>query len=214
MNVTIIGTGNMAEGISTRLLSGGNNVTFVGHKDKEADSLVSRLTSQASKGSSVKASSPGSSIQDDVVVLAIPFEAANSVLRDYGQQLQGKIVVDITNPLNQNYDALVTKPGTSAAEELQKLLPGGAKLVKAFNTTFAGTLKKGEVAGQKLDVFIAGDDPQTKKTISGLIESGNMRPIDAGPLQRARELEGIGLLVITLQGTLKTNFMSAIKILS
>lgn len=214
MNVTIIGTGKMAEGISTRLLSGNNNVTLIGHKPEEAEGLVNKLLSQASKEASVKASSPKSSIQDDIVILAIPYTAANSVVRDYSQQLQGKIVIDITNPLNQNYNGLVTNPGTSAAEEIQKLLPSGTKLIKAFNTTFAGTLKKGEVAGQKLDVFIAGDDQQAKQTVSRMIESVNMRPIDAGPLQRARELEGIAFLSIALQGTMKTNFMSAIKIIS
>jgi NADPH-dependent F420 reductase len=214
MNVTIIGTGNMAEGISTRLLSGGNNITLVGHKSDEADRLANKLSSQASKEASVKTSSSGSPIGDDIVILAIPYTAVNSAVRDYSRQLQGKIVIDITNPLNENYSGLVTNPDTSAAEEIQKLLPEGTKLVKAFNTTFAGTLKKGEVAGQKLDVFIAGDDQQAKQTVSRLIETGNMRPIDAGPLQRARELEGFGFLLIALQGTLKTNFMSAVKIIS
>lgn len=214
MNVTIIGTGNMAEGISTRLLSGNNNITLIGHKSGEANNLVNKLSSQASKEASVRASTPGSTIQDDIVILAIPYTAANSVVRDYSQQLQGKIVIDITNPLNENYNGLVTNPGTSAAEEIQKLLPSGTKVVKAFNTTFAGTLKKGEVAGQKLDVFLAGDDQQAKQTVSRMIESVNIRPIDAGPLQRAREMEGIAFLLITLQGTMKTNFMSAVKIIS
>lgn len=214
MDVTIIGTGNMAEGISTRLLSGGNNITFVGHKAQEAEELAGRLSSSAAGGAKVKAASQGNPVQGDVVILAIPYTAASSVVRDYSQQLQGKIVIDITNPLNQSYDGLETKPGTSAAEEIAKMLPQGTRVVKAFNTTFAGTLKKGEVAGQKLDVFIAGDDAEAKRTVSGLVESGNMRPIDAGPLKRARELEGLAFLSISLQGKLNTNFMSIIKILA
>lgn len=213
MDVTIIGTGKMAEGISTRLLSGGNNITFLGHKPHEADELISRLSTSAVKGATAKAASPGNPVEGEVVILAIPYASASSVVRDYSQQLQGKIVIDITNPLNQSYDGLVTKPGTSAAEEIAKLLPEGTRLVKAFNTTFAGTLKKGEVAGQKLDVFIAGDDAEAKRIVSNLVSSGGMRAIDAGPLQRARDLEALAFLLISLQSTMKTNFMSIIKIL-
>ena len=93
------------------------------------------------------------------------------------------------------------------------MVPQGARVVKAFNTTFARTLVAGMVAGQPLDVFIAGDDAQAKATISQLVEAGGLRAIDTGPLSRARQLEGIGLLGITLQGPLGTHFMSAWKLL-
>jgi predicted dinucleotide-binding enzyme len=86
-------------------------------------------------------------------------------------------------------------------------------VVKAFNTTFAQTLVAGTVAGQPLDVFIAGDDAAAKATISQLVEAGGLHAIDVGPLSRARQLEGIGLLGITLQGPLGTQFMSAWKLL-
>jgi predicted dinucleotide-binding enzyme len=122
--------------------------------------------------------------------------------------------VDITNPLNTAYDDLATLPGSSAAEEIPRMVPAGAKVVKAFNTVFAGTLTTGQVADQPLNVFIAGDDAEAKTLLVNLIRAGSMRPIDVGPLRRARQLEGIALLHITLQGTLGTNWMSAVKILS
>jgi 8-hydroxy-5-deazaflavin:NADPH oxidoreductase len=121
--------------------------------------------------------------------------------------------VNITNPLNATYDGLATPPGSSDAEEIARMVPQGTRVVKAFNTTFARTLVAGTVAGQPLDVFIAGDDAEAKATISQLVKAGGLRAIDVGPLSRARQLEGIGFLGITLQGPLGTNFMSAWKLL-
>jgi hypothetical protein len=107
-------------------------------------------------------------------------------------------VVDISNPLNQTFDALATAPGTSAAEEVATAT-AGATVVKAFNTTFSGTPVEGQVAGQPLDVLIAGDDEEAKKTVTQLVRDGGLRAIDVGPLERARELEGLGFLGIALQ---------------
>jgi predicted dinucleotide-binding enzyme len=112
------------------------------------------------------------------------------------------------------YDGLATAPDSSSAEDVARAIASGAKVVKAFNTTYAGTLLAGEVAGQPLDVFIAGDDPDAKSKVAELVRDGGMRPIDAGPLSRARQIEGMQLLHITLQNTLGTNWGSTIKILS
>ncbi|HND50596.1 MAG TPA: hypothetical protein PLL95_18645, partial [Anaerolineales bacterium] len=97
---------------------------------------------------------------------------------------------------------------------LAKALVAGAKVVKAFNTTYAGTLVAGEVAGQKLDVFIAGDDADAKAKVAQIVTDGGMRAVDAGPLSRARQIEGMQLLHIVLQGSLGTNWGSALKIIA
>lgn len=209
MDVTIIGTGDMARGIATRLLAGGNSVTFVGRDSGEAEKLAAELREGAKGG----ATASSGSVSGDVVILAVPYGAVGSVLQQHDAQLAGKIVVDITNPLNSSFDGLVTAPGISAAEENAKALPAGARLVKAFNTTFARTLNAGEVGGQPLDVLIAGDDADAKATVSRLAEAGGLRAIDAGPLHRARQLEALGLLHITLQQSLDTGFQSAVKFL-
>jgi predicted dinucleotide-binding enzyme len=86
--------------------------------------------------------------------------------------------------------------------------------VKAFNTTFANTLREGEVSGEPLDVFLAGDDEEAKATVAQLVESGGLRPVDAGPLKRARELEAAGLLHMSVQGPLDSGFGSALKIVT
>ncbi len=154
----------------------------------------------------------GDPLAGDVVVLAVWYAAVDDVLGRYRDQLDGKVVVDITNPVNETFDGLVTPPDGSAAQELAAAAPG-AKVVKAFNTTFANTLRGGEVAGQPLDVFLAGDDEDAKATVAQLAEDGGLRPIDAGPLRRARELEAAGLLHMSVQRTLGSGFGSALKIL-
>jgi len=128
-------------------------------------------------------------------------------------KLAGKVVVDIANPLNSTYDGLATAPDSSSAEDLAKAIANGAKVVKAFNTTYASTLLAGQVAGQPLDVFIAGDDADAKNKVAQLARDGGMRPIDIGPLSRARQIEAMQFLYIALQGALGTNWGSAIKIL-
>ena len=109
-------------------------------------------------------------------------------------------------------DRLVTPEGSSSAEEAAKLLPAATRVVKAFNTTFAPTLVAGEAAGQQLDVRIAGDDEDAKKQVATLVETGGMRPVDVGPLKRARQLEQLGLFHMAVQDQLGSGFGSALKL--
>ena len=102
----------------------------------------------------------------------------------------------------------------TGAEEIAKGVPAGTKVVKAFNTTFAGTLVAGQVAGQPLDVLIAGNDSEAKATISQLVANAGLRVVYDGPLQRARQLEALELLHMVVQFTLGTGFGSAVKILA
>lgn len=205
MNVTIIGAGNMGRGIGTRFIAGGHKVTFVDANPETAQKAAADL-----KAESATLDAP----LGDVVVLAVWYGTNIEIAKQLGNKLAGKVVVDIANPLNSTYDGLATAPDSSSAEDLAKALVDGAKVVKAFNTTYAGTLLAGQVAGQPLDVFIAGDDADAKAKVAQLVADGGMRAIDAGPLHRARQIEGMQLLHITLQGTLGTNWGSALKIVS
>jgi predicted dinucleotide-binding enzyme len=207
MNVTIIGTGNMARAISRRLLAGGHQVTVLGKETDDAEQVVSDLGGDGA----VKAGRSGDEIGDEIVVLAVYFPDAKAAVEQYGEGLSGKVVVDITNPVNETYDGLVTPPDGSAAQELAAVAPE-ARVVKAFNTTFASTLGEGRVSGQPLDVFIAGDNEQAKATVAKLVEDGGLRPVDAGPLKRARELEAAGLLHMSVQDALGSGFASALKV--
>jgi 8-hydroxy-5-deazaflavin:NADPH oxidoreductase len=213
MNILIIGVGNMGRGIATRALAGGNSVTLYDEDSTKADAQSKELA--GASGSRVTVSrNPAEAIKaSDLVVLATPYAVSLTLARQLGATLAGKVVIDISNALDDTYTDLVTAPGTSAAEEIAKLLPASVKLVKAFNTTFAGTLVAGEVAGQPLDVFIAGDDEGAKKTVSDLVRSGGLNPIDVGGLNRARLIEALGLLGITLQSRLNTGFATGWKLL-
>jgi 8-hydroxy-5-deazaflavin:NADPH oxidoreductase len=212
MNVTIIGAGNMGRGIGTRAVAGGHSVTFVDANPEVAEKTAADVKASAKKSAKVSTASLGDAILGDVVVLAVWYGTNIEIAKQLGAKLAGKIVVDIANPLNSTYDGLATAPDSSSAEDLAKATASGAKVVKAFNTTFAGTLLTGEVAGQPLDVFIAGDDADAKSKVSQLVKDGGMRAIDAGPLCRARQIEAMQLLHITLQGALGANWGSAIKI--
>ena len=210
--VTIVGAGNMARGIATRLLAGGADVQILARTAEQAAGLAGEL---GGAGGSVTGSGVQEPLRGEVVVLATPYEAALEVAGTRGGELAGKVVVDITNPVDwATFDRLVTPADSSAAEEIAKKLPAGVPVVKAFNTTFAGTLGSGEVGGQQLDVFLAGDDEDAKATVSRLVEAGGLRAVDAGPLRRARQLEQLGFLHMSLQDRLGTGFGSAVKVVT
>jgi 8-hydroxy-5-deazaflavin:NADPH oxidoreductase len=206
MDVTIIGTGNMARGVGSRALAGGHDVTVVGKDSQHAEAVVADIGGG-------KVAVAGDAIEGDVVVLAVYYPDARGAVEQYADQLAGKVVVDITNPVNDTFDGLVVPPDGSATDELASLAPG-ARFVKAFNTNFAGTLTAGDVAGHKLDVFIAGDDEDAKAKVAALARDGGLNPIDAGPQKRARELEATGLLHMMVQSTLGTGYASALKIIA
>jgi NADPH-dependent F420 reductase len=206
MEITIIGAGNMAKGIATRAVAGGHSVILLDRTPDKAKALANEVKAAAGDFNGPIAS--------PVVILAVPYSSViEEVATEFKDRLESKVVVDISNPLNDSYDGLVTPPGRSGAEEIAKLLPT-SKVVKAFNTTFAGTLVEGKVADQPLDVFLAGDDAVAKSVVSQLATDGGLRAIDAGPLERSRQLEAMAFLGISLQSTLGTNFMSAWKLLS
>jgi predicted dinucleotide-binding enzyme len=193
-DITIIGNGNMARGIATRAIAAGKKVEILGQDAAKAQALANELGADVSFGTTAGAP------QGSIVVLAVPFDAAKAVVSAYGDQLAGKTVVDITNPVNfETFDSLVVEPGSSAAEEIAALAPAGVNVVKAFNTTFASTLVAGESGGKPLDVFIAGDNAEATQAVSSFVSAAGMRPLVVGPLKRSRELEGFQFVVMTMQ---------------
>lgn len=213
MNITIIGAGNMGRGIGTRAVAGGHSVTFVDANREVAEKTAADVKAAAKNGAKVSTSSLGDAELGDVVVLAVWYGTNIEIVKQLGAKLAGKVVVDIANPLNSTYDGLATAPDSSSAEDLAKAIVSGAKVVKAFNTIFAGTLLTGESGGQKLDVFIAGNDADAKSKVAQLVTDGGMRAVDTGLLHRARQIEGLGLLHVVLQGALGTNWGSSVKVL-
>ncbi|GIJ73168.1 NADPH-dependent F420 reductase [Virgisporangium ochraceum] len=173
-HVSIIGTGNMGSALAGLVTKGGHTVESFNSSD--ADKPVT----------------------GEVVVLAVPYPAVAEVLAQRGGQLAGKVVVDITNPLNfETFDDLVVPADSSAAAGIAAALPT-AKVVKAFNINFAATLSSADIGGQTTTVLIAGDDADAKALLADIVTAGGLRAIDAGALKRARELESLALLQIGL----------------
>jgi predicted dinucleotide-binding enzyme len=186
-NVTIIGAGNMGSAIAGIALAGGNSVQ-----------VLSRAADKAEVNTQVSAGVVGDTISGDVVILALPYPAVAEVLDTYAGQLDGKILVDLTNPLDfSTFDGLVVPADSSAAAEFAAKAPG-AHVLKALNTNFAATLTTGSVGDTTTTVLIAGDDADAKATFASIIEGGGLSSVDTGSLKRARELEALGFLQLTL----------------
>jgi 8-hydroxy-5-deazaflavin:NADPH oxidoreductase len=186
--VSIIGSGNMASAIGALALKGGNTVEIVGRDAAKAAALAGTLGSGATVGTW------GAPPTGDIVILAVLFDSAVPVVSYFGDALDGKIIVDITNPFNPTATGLATPDDTSNAQQIAEAAPASAHVVKAFNTLFRAVL----AAGGPLDVFMAGDDAQAKTSVSAFVESLGLRPRDVGDLSMAHWLEGAGLLSVGL----------------
>lgn len=186
-NVTIIGAGNMGSAIAGIALAGGNSVQ-----------VLARKADKAEVNPQVTAGVVGDALTGDVVVFALPYPAVDEVLDAYAGDLDGKILVDLTNPLDfSTFDDLVVPADSSAAAEFAAKVPG-ARVLKALNTNFAATLATGSIGDATTTVLIAGDDADAKATFASIIEGGGLSAVDAGSLKRARELESLGFLQLTL----------------
>ncbi|TWD47078.1 hypothetical protein FB478_11434 [Arthrobacter sp. AG367] len=188
--VSIIGTGNMGQAIADIVAKGGHGVQFIAHADKDK------------------------TITGDIAVLAVPYPALSEIISSRADQLAGKVVVDITNPVNfETFDSLTVPSDSSATAELAAALPD-SHVVKAFNTNFAATLTSGLVGGVPTTVFIAGDNTEAKSSVSDVITAGGLTAVDAGSLARARELEAMGFQQIALAASEKISWSAGFALLS
>jgi 8-hydroxy-5-deazaflavin:NADPH oxidoreductase len=134
----------------------------------------------------------------DIVILAVYYPALKDIIGKYADRLAGKIVVDITNPMNlETFDSLIVPADSSSAAELATALPS-SRVLKAFNTNFAGTLNAKKVGPMTTTVLVAGDDAGAKTSLIDAVQPGGVEAIDVGGLNRARELEAMGFLQIKL----------------
>jgi 8-hydroxy-5-deazaflavin:NADPH oxidoreductase len=174
-DITIFGTGNMGQAIGALLAAGEHPVQHIDTETAEP------------------------AVRGDIVVLAVPYAALAPIAARFKDQLAGKVVVDITNPVDfQTFDGLTVSAESSAAAELAAALPE-SRVVKAFNTTFAATLASGKVGEARTTVLIAGDDPEAKQLLAEAVTSGGtVDAVDAGSLKRARELEAVAFLELAL----------------
>ena len=187
-NISIIGTGNMARTIGELATAGGNIVEVIGRDRAKAADLAKDLGGSATVGEF------GAVPAGDIVIVALLYANVAPVVAQYGDALAGKVIVDISNPFNSAADGLAIADDTSIAQEVAKVAPASASVVKAFNTVFGVVLAQ----RRPLDVFIAGDDARAKAGVAEFVESINLRPLDVGGLGMAHWLEGTGLVVMGL----------------
>jgi predicted dinucleotide-binding enzyme len=192
MKVTVIGAGNMGAAFVKQLARAGHQVSVTARDGAKAAQVAA-----ANPGAKAVAAA-GAASDVDAVVLATGYADAAGALQAVGG-LQGKVVIDITNPLTPDYMGLTLGHGTSAAEEIAKAVPG-AEVVKGFNTVFAQVLADGADfgLGRKVTVFVAGDSARAKQTAAALAESIGFDVVDAGGLKNARYLEPLAGLNIYL----------------
>jgi 8-hydroxy-5-deazaflavin:NADPH oxidoreductase len=187
--ISIIGSGGMATAIGGRTAKAGHAVEVVSRDPAKARALADQLAAGATTGTY------GAAPAGDIVILAVPYTSAAAVVAEYGDALDGKVIIDVTNPISPDLTGRALSPPTAVlVQEIAKVAPAGAHVVKAFNTLFGHVLAR----GGRLDAFIAADDPEAKARVSTFIASLGLRPFDVGGLHMAQTLEALGLLLIGL----------------
>lgn len=194
MNIAIIGSGNVGRALASSFVRAGHTVRITAKHPDKADAVAAE-TNVRSVESNAEAAAGA-----DVVVLAIPFTSAEAVAAEIRGVVRGKPVVDVSNRMTYGPNGPTIDNGPSNAERLAPWLPEAA-IVKAFNTLFASNQADPNVDGIQLDGFVAADDAAAKATVLELVESIGLRPIDAGPLDRAQQLEQLAFLNIVLNAT-------------
>ena len=207
--ISIIGSGGMAEAIGGLSATAGYAVEIMSRDAAKGRALAARL------GTGATAGAYGAVPAGDFVFLAVPYAVVLDVIRQYGQALAGKILVDMTNPVSPDFKSFVTPEDSDGAHEIVRAAPADAVVVKAFNAQFSQVLAAGSTEGRLLDVFLAGDDARAKAWISAFIENLGLRPLDIGPLSMARTLEHLALLSLGLVANAgkHTNFSLGVDLL-
>ena len=212
--IAVIGaTGNMGSNIAKNLSRGNNRLLLFANQKDKVEVVVNDIKSANAMAEVEVLDCPtNASWEADVIILAVPYQAEKEIAEKIREVANQKVVISIANPLNETYDGLVTAPGTSAAEELQKLLPG-SKVVKAFNTTFAADFATPVIDGKQVDAFVAGNDEEAVNIVTELVKTAGFNPIVTGDLPVSRTLENMQLLLIQLGMKFDYNWLAGWKIL-
>jgi predicted dinucleotide-binding enzyme len=196
--VTVIGAGNLGSVVAGIAAKGGTGVQVLARDAEKAKAVAGPLGGTAG--------TVGDAITGEIVVLAVPYPAVADVLSAYPGAFDGKVLVDVSNPVDfSTFDDLTVPADSSAAKLLQDAVPA-ANVVKAFNANFGATLGSGAAGPVQTAVLVAGDDVAAKQALVDLVTAAGLRAVDAGSLKRARELEAIGFLQITLAGAEKISW--------
>ncbi len=193
MNIGIIGSGNVGSALGKIWGKGGHEILFSSRHPENLKGLAESIGNNVCYGSPAEAVKFG-----DVVVLAVPWLQVENALKSAGP-FNGRILIDCTNPLKPDGSGLAVGYTTSAGEEVA-MRARDARVVKAFNTTFAALMSSESrmFGSMKPTGFFCGDDDSAKAAVSDLIKETGLEPLDVGPLRNARYIEPLAMLVIHL----------------
>ena len=192
MKVAIIGTGNVGSALGGTFARAGHDVTLAARDAAKAERVAREIGVTA-------APDAATALEDaEVVILAVPFGSIEQVADEIRSRVIGKTVIDVTNPLKADYSGLANEGGPSAAEHLAGLLPE-ARVVKAFNTLFGAVQADPGALGTTVDALYATSDDVARATVAELIGSLGLRPVNAGPLEAARQMEALAWLNMRMQ---------------
>ncbi|MCA0047096.1 NAD(P)-binding domain-containing protein [Mesorhizobium sp. B283B1A] len=206
--ISIIGAGGMAAAIGGLAVKAGHAVEIISRHPAKGRALAGQIGAGAMAGKFAAAPA------GDIVILAVPYSAVLDVVKQYGEKLAGRLLVDITNPIRSDFTGFSTPADSFGAREIAKAAPADADIVKAFNTLNSDVLAAGPAGNRVLDVFIAGDDARAKARVSAFVESLGLRPMDTGPLSMARTLEHACMLWLGLMthSVKHTNFSVGVSL--
>jgi 8-hydroxy-5-deazaflavin:NADPH oxidoreductase len=187
--IGLIGGGNLGRHLASLWVGAGHDVAVGVRGGERHDSGAAYRV----------VSVEGAAAHGEVVALALPFAALASTLPPLASALAGKVVVDATNPVKDDWSPLPLGEGNSGGEEAGRLLPG-ARVVKAFNTVFADVMTPTRLArgGRRVTAFVAGDDEAANELVARLAADAGFAPLVVGPLANARYLEAMAHLNIAL----------------
>ncbi len=185
-SIAVIGTGMMGGALGPRLAEAGHQITY-GTRDPSQPHIAELVRKT---GDSARATTHGEAVAEaEIVIIAVPWRALESVVKALGEQLAGKIVIDITNALSNAEDGLPKMVvDTSAGELVQSWLPS-SKVVKAFNTVGFHVVLEPNRAPGGVTVPVASNHEDAKARVLGLVAEIGFSPFDAGPLRFSRTLE-------------------------
>jgi len=186
MKIAVLGTGRMGSGLARLWAKAGEEV-FLGSREGAKAHAVAAEIAKAHPGSRVHGmDNVAAARAAEVVVVAVPYKGIAPLLRKLKLALKGKTVMDISNPLKPDFSGLTTRPSTSAAEEIAKLLGKAAPVAGAFKNTFATLLADPAAASPRHDVLVCADDEKARAAVMALVDRIGFRALDAGKLRAAR----------------------------
>ncbi|MEX1994613.1 MAG: NAD(P)-binding domain-containing protein [Steroidobacteraceae bacterium] len=191
--IAIIGTGSVGGALGPRLAGLGERIVY-GSRAPDAERVQALVTRTGAQASALD--QPAAARACNTLLLAVPWTAVESLLPALGS-LDGKLIIDVTNPLGVRDGVEVAIPVQGSGGEVVQALAPGARVVKAFNTIYYTVMAVPATAGGPVSVLISGDDAAAKARVAALATGLGFEPVDVGALRTARYTEAMALLLVS-----------------